>query len=233
MSTGPRRTPLMIPLVWERLEQAEQLRRARAFEQLMSRRRSVRAFSEEPVPPELLECAIRTAGLAPSGANKQPWKFVLVDDQAIKREIRLAAEAEERENYQRRMSQEWLRDLEPLGTDWHKEFLEQAPVLIVVFKERFGLREGTRRKHYYVDESVGIACGMLIVALHQAGLACLTHTPSPMNFLARILRRPSNEVPFLLMPVGYPATGATVPRIERKPLDEILVRNRTTRPISS
>jgi len=233
MSTGPRKTPVTIPLEWELLEEAEQLRRARAFERLMSRRRSVRSFSEAPVPRELLECAIRTAGLAPSGANKQPWKFVLVDDPAIKREIRLAAEAEERENYQRRMSQEWLRDLEPLGTDWHKEFLERAPALIVVFKERFGLKEGRLQKHYYVEESVGIACGVLIVALHQAGLACLTHTPSPMNFLAQILRRPSNEVPFLLLPVGYPDAGATVPRIERKPLEEILVRNRTERPHST
>lgn len=192
----------------------------------MGSRRSVREFSDTPVPRELLESVIRTAGLAPSGANKQPWKFVLVDDPALKHEIRLAAEAEERENYGGRMSEEWLRDLEPLGTDWHKEFLDRAPALIVVFKERFGVQQGVAHKHYYVEESVGIACGFLIVALHTAGLACLTHTPSPMNFLGRILRRPSNEVPFLLLPVGYPAAGTTVPAIERKPLEEILVRNR-------
>ena len=196
----------------------------------MKRRRSVRAFSEAPVPLEVLESAIRSAGLAPSGANKQPWKFVLVDDPAIKREIRLAAEAEERENYEHRMSAEWLKDLEPFGTDWRKEFLERAPALIVVFKERFGLKDGQMQKHYYVEESVGIACGFLIVALHHAGLVCLTHTPSPMNFLSGILGRPSNEVPYLLIPVGYPAEGVLVPSIERKPQEEILVRNRTERP---
>jgi iodotyrosine deiodinase len=233
MSESVRRSPVMIPLEWEHLEVPEQLRRAQEFERLMRRRRSVRAFSERAVPIELVESAIRTAGLAPSGANKQPWKFVLVDDPAIKREIRLAAEAEERKNYEHRMSPEWLKDLEPFGTDWHKEFLERAPVLIVVFKERFALKDGRAEKHYYVEESVGIACGFLIVALHQAGLACLTHTPSPMNFLGRILARPSNEVPYLLMPVGYPDPGATVPSIQRKPQDVLLVRNRGDRPSSS
>jgi nitroreductase len=226
MTDGARGAARQVPLQWERLDEPEQLRRANELEQRMRRRRSVREFSDTPVPRALLESVIRTAGLAPSGANKQPWKFVLVDDPAVKHEIRMAAEAEERENYGGRMSDEWLRDLEPLGTDWRKEFLEQAPALIVVFKERVGLQEGVVHKHYYVEESVGIACGFLIVALHTAGLACVTHTPSPMNFLSRILRRPSNEVPFLLLPVGYPAPGATVPAIERKPLEEILVHNR-------
>lgn len=226
-------SPQMVPLEWERLDGREQLRRAREFEHLMARRRSVREFSDSPVSRAVLETAIRTASLAPSGANKQPWKFVLVDDPAIKHEIRLAAEAEERENYSGRMSEQWLRDLEPLGTDWHKEFLERAPALVVVFKERFGVKDGLTQKHYYVEESVGIACGFLIVALHAAGLACLTHTPSPMNFLSRILRRPSNEVPYLLLPVGYPAEGVTVPSIERKPLEEVLVRNRPESPTPS
>lgn len=219
-----------IPLDWERIDPEEQLRRARSFEERMRRRRSVRAFSPEPLPAGLIEAAIRAAGSAPSGANHQPWKFVVVDDPALKREIRLAAEAEERENYERRMPGEWLRELEPLGTDWHKEFLETAPALVVVFKERHALVGGELRKHYYVEESVGIAAGILIAALHHAGVACLTHTPSPMNFLATILRRPPNEVPFLLLPVGYPAEGARVPAIERKPLEEILVRNRPDDP---
>ena len=225
MTDPDRRLPVMIPLQWEELDDAEQLQRARAFEELLRRRRSVRTFSRRPVSAAVLEAVIRTAALAPSGANKQPWKFVLVDDPGLKHEIRLAAEAEERENYQHRMSAEWLRDLEPLGTDWHKEFLDDAPALIVVFKERHGVRDGRLEKHYYVEESVGIACGFLIVALHQAGLACLTHTPSPMSFLTRILRRPSHEVPFLLMPVGYPPDGATVPLLKRKGQQEILVHN--------
>lgn len=173
-----------------------------------------------------METIIATAGTAPSGANKQPWKFVLVDDPALKREIRSAAEKEEKESYQHRMPQEWLDDLEPLGTDWHKEFLEIAPWLIVVFREKYRIEEGKQRKNYYVDESVGIACGFLLAAIHNAGLASLTHTPSPMNFLRDILGRPQNEVPYLLIPVGYPAEGAEVPDITRKQLDEILILNK-------
>jgi nitroreductase len=215
--------PRMIPLDFHRRPPQEQVNRAREFYELCSRRRSVRAFSPAPLPPGLLELLIGTAGTAPSGANKQPWKFVVVQDPALKREIRLGAEAEERDNYGHRMTPEWLADLEPLGTDWHKEFLETAPCLIVVFKERYGTEGGSLHKHYYVEESVGIACGLLIAAIHNAGLACLTHTPSPMNFLSRLLNRPANEVPFLLLPVGYPGEDAVVPDIGRKPLPDIMV----------
>ncbi len=204
----------------------EQERRAKEFFELCRKRRSVRQFSDRPVPRALMEAIIATAGTAPSGANKQPWKFVLVNDPALKREIRIAAEKEEKESYEHRMPREWLDDLEPLGTDWHKEFLEIAPWLIVVFREKFKIDEGKQRKNYYVDESVGIACGFLLAAIHNAGLASLTHTPSPMNFLRDILNRPHNEVPFLLIPVGYPADGAEVPDISRKPLDEILIINK-------
>jgi nitroreductase len=151
---------------------------------------------------------------------------VLVDDPALKKQIRLAAEKEEKESYERRMPQDWLDDLEPLGTDWHKEFLEIAPYLIVAFREKYRVEDGVRKKNYYVDESVGIACGFLLAAIHNAGLASLTHTPSPMNFLREILHPPQNEVPYLLIPVGYPAENAVVPDIHRKRLDEILIRNR-------
>lgn len=171
-----------------------------------------------------METIIATAGTAPSGANKQPWKFILVDDPEWKKRIRIAAEAEEKQSYESRMPQDWLDDLEPLGTDWHKEFLEVAPYLIVVFREKYRIEEGRQKKNYYVDESVGIACGFLLAAIHNAGLASLTHTPSPMNFLREILHRPQNEVPYLLIPVGYPAENAVVPDIHRKSLDEILVR---------
>lgn len=214
-----------IPLQFQTYPPEEQLKRATEFFTLCKRRRSVRAFSDRPVSRELIETIIATAGTAPSGANKQPWKFVVVDDPQLKREIRIAAEKEEKESYERRMPQEWLSDLEPLGTDWHKEFLEIAPSLIVVFREKYRIENGTLRKNYYVDESVGIACGFLLAAIHNAGLAALTHTPSPMNFLREILRRPQNEVPYLLIPVGYPADGAVVPDIHRKQLEEILVTN--------
>jgi nitroreductase len=218
-----------IPLDFERLEPNEQIRRGRDFYALMNRRRSVRSFSPEPVPFELIETAIRTAGTAPSGANQQPWRFVVVSDPDVKRRIRVAAEKEEKESYERRMPDEWKEALAPLDTDWHKEFLEIAPYLIVVFRLDYGLRRSedgstVKTKHYYVQESVGIAVGILIAALHQAGLATLTHTPSPMKFLREILKRPSNETPFVLLPVGYPAGGATVPKLERKAIEEILVR---------
>lgn len=214
-----------VPLQHESVPDAEQLRRARAFYDLFRRRRSVRHFADTPVSREVIETIIATAGTAPSGANKQPWKFVLVDDPTLKREIRIATEKEEKESYERRMPQDWLDDLEPLGTDWHKEFLETAPFLIVVFREKYRIERGKQKKNYYVDESVGIACGFLLAAIHNAGLVALTHTPSPMNFLRDILQRPQNEVPYLLIPVGYPAGGAMVPDISRKPLDTILVRN--------
>jgi nitroreductase len=214
-----------VPLVFERVPADEQRRRAVEFLERMKTRRSVRAFSSEPVPYELVETAVRVAASAPSGANQQPWRFVVVSDPAIKREIRAAAEAEEKENYERRFPEEWLEALEPFGTDWHKEFLETAPYLIVVFRLDYGLGEnGEKEKHYYVGESVGIATGFLLAALHMAGLATLTHTPSPMGFLGRILKRPANERAYLLIPVGYPAGGATVPAIGKKPLEEVLIR---------
>jgi iodotyrosine deiodinase len=215
-----------IPLEFERLSADEQVRRSREFLDRVRARRTVRSFSPEPVPIEVIENAIRAAALAPSGANQQPWRFVVVGDPAVKRRIRLAAEAEERENYEHRFPQSWLDALEPFGTDWHKEFLEAAPYLIVMFRIDYGIEEEggeTRKvKHYYVQESVGIAAGVLLTALHWAGLATLTHTPSPMGFLAEILERPANERPFLLIPAGYPAPDATVPAIAKKRLDEVM-----------
>jgi nitroreductase len=176
------------------------------------------------VPRELVELAIRAAATAPSGANRQPWKFVAVADPALKREIRIGAEAEEKESYEGRMSEEWLAALEPLGTDWRKPFLETAPWLVVVFAELWeALPDGGKAKNYYVKESVGIACGFFIAALHAMGLATLTHTPSPMAFLNRILDRPDNEKPYILFPVGFPAAGATVPALEKKSLDEVAI----------
>ncbi len=189
----------------------------------MASRRSVRYFSPDPVPFELIENAIRCASRAPSGANQQPWRFVVVQSPDTRRRIREAAEAEERASYESRFPDEWLQALAPLGTDWHKEFLEVAPFLIVVFRIDYGLVGERKTKHYYVQESVGIASGFLLAALHISGLATLTHTPSPMGFLAEILDRPKNERPFLLIPVGYPAVDATVPDIGKKPLEEVMV----------
>jgi nitroreductase len=189
----------------------------------MSQRRSVRMFSNRPVSRETIEWIVRAAGTAPSGANKQPWRFVCVSDPALKREIREGAEAEEREFYERRANPEWLADLAPLQTDWRKEFLEIAPWLIVVFKL---MRTDEGRQVYYVNESVGLAVGFLLAAIHHAGLVALTHTPSPMGFLTKILRRPDHERPFLLIPVGYPAPDCVVPDIHRKPVEEILVWDR-------
>jgi len=193
---------------------------ARAFFEIMTRRRTVRDFSEKPVPKETIEWIIRGAGTAPSGANKQPWRFVAVSDPETKRRIREAAEAEEREFYERRASPEWLADLAHLETDASKPFLEIAPWLIVVFKM---VKTDEGGQVYYLNESVGIACGMLLAAAHHAGLATLTHTPSPMGFLSKVLNRPEHERPFLLIPVGYPAAGCTVPDIGRKGLEEISV----------
>jgi iodotyrosine deiodinase len=200
----------------------EMRERARSFREEMGRRRTIRTFSNRPVPLEIIEECLRTAGTAPNGANMQPWHFVVVSDPDVKKQIREGAEAEEREFYERRASKEWLEALKPLGTDWHKPFLEEAPWVIVIF----GLKDtilpgGGKRKNYYVTESVGIATGMLITAIHHAGLASLTHTPSPMGFLNEILKRPSNERPFLVLVVGYPAEDTTVPDISKKPLDEI------------
>jgi iodotyrosine deiodinase len=212
-----------IPLEFERLTPGEQLARSREFLVRVRTRRSVREFSHAPVPFELVANAIAAAGTAPSGANQQPWTFVVVSDAELKRQIRSAAEAEERQAYEHRMTEEWLRALEPLGTDWRKPHIEDAPYVIVVFEQAYGLDGGRRWKHYYAKESVGIAVGLLLASLHLAGLATLTHTPSPMGFLARILDRPRNERAFCLIPVGYPADGATVPKLEKKPLEQILV----------
>ena len=188
----------------------------------MERRRTVRMFSDRSVPRELIEHCLATAATAPSGANMQPWHFVAVSDPAIKHRIRVAAEAEEKEFYEHRASPEWLEALTPLGTDAHKPFLETAPWLIAVFVQKYGkLPDGRKVKHYYPTESVGLATGMLITALHHAGLATLTHTPSPMKFLNEILRCPTNERPFLLLVAGYPAPDTQVPGITRKPLDEV------------
>jgi nitroreductase len=172
----------------------------------------------------MIEHAIMTAASAPSGAHQQPWTFVAVSDPAVKHRIRVAAEIEERRNYESRMSVEWLAALAPLGTDWHKDFLDVAPWLVVLFEQVHGWHpDGTVRKHYYVRESVGIACGLFVAAIHRMGLATLTHTPSPMGFLSRVLERPKNERPFVLLPVGYPAEGCVVPDLTRKPLDEVAV----------
>lgn len=196
--------------------------RAAAFYQQLRRRRSVRDYSPRPVPMDVIENCLRSAGVAPSGANMQPWHFVVVSDPATKQRIREAAEEEERAFYSQRASEEWLKDLAPLGTDANKPFLEIAPCLIAIFAQSYHLdADGQKHLHYYVQESVGIATGFLIAALHNAGLACLTHTPSPMRFLNEILQRPSHERPFLLLVVGYPADGTQVPVISKKALDEI------------
>ncbi len=213
-----------IPLRLNHYPPEEQTKRARDFFELCNQRRTVRDFSSEPLPEGLIDLLVHTAGTAPSGANKQPWTFVVVSDPEIKRKIRIAAEKEEKISYEERMPEEWLEDLEPLGTDWHKPFLEEAPCLIVVFRQDYGFREEQKVKHYYVSESVGLAVGFLLAAIHNAGLVSLTHTPSPMSFLQEILERPKNEKPYLLIPVGYPKEGARVPDIHRKSLDQILIR---------
>ena len=206
----------------KKLSKKEMLHSSEAFYHFMDKRRSVRHFSDKEVAREVIENIIRTAGTAPSGAHKQPWKFCAVSNSALKTRIREAAEKEEKENYQHRMSDRWLKDLAPLGTDNSKEFLEIAPWLIIVSKEVYEIDEsGEKLNNYYVNESVGIACGMLISAIHKAGLVTLTHTPSPMNFLADILDRPVNERAFLLLPVGYAAGDAFVPDIRRKKLSQI------------
>ena len=215
--------PPFEPLQFRRLPPDEMLRRARDYYAELDARRTTRHFSSEPVARELIELAVRSAGTAPSGAHRQPWHFVAVADPALKAAMRAAAEEEEHENYHGRMPPEWLAALAPLGTDEHKAHITDAPWVVVVFKESHGLYpDGRRVKNYYVDESVGIACGLFIAAVHHMGLCTLTHTPSPMSFLSELLGRPANEKPYLLMPVGYPAPGAEVPAIRRKPLDQIL-----------
>lgn len=196
---------------------------AKSHRSLMEKRRSIRDFSDKTIPKSLIEDILMTASSAPSGANKQPWTFCVVSNQEMKKKIREAAEKEEHENYSHRMSPEWLEDLAPLGTDENKEFLEIAPYLIIVMRKTYDLLDGKRKNVYYVNESVGIACGMLISAIHQAGLVTLTHTPSPMGFLSKILNRPANEKPYLLLPVGYPKAQAQVPNIDKKSLEEVSV----------
>ncbi|TMR03047.1 nitroreductase family protein [Actinomadura soli] len=201
--------------------QEEAVERVQAFADSMTLRRTVRDFSRRPVPPDVIEHAIRAAATAPSGANLQPWRFVVITDAERKRRLREAAEQEEREFYERRASQEWLEALAPLGTDWRKPFLEDAPAVIIVFEVHKGPETP---RPYYVKESVGIAVGFLLAGLHQAGLATLTHTPSPMRFLNEVCDRPQEERAYVVIPVGYPADDAMVPDITRKPVDEVIVR---------
>ncbi len=208
-----------------RLDDDQMSSRAAALYAELEARRSVRHFTDDPVPRELIELAIRTASTAPSGAHRQPWRFVATDSPQIKRQIRIAAEEEERQSYEGgRMPEEWRAALAPLGTTWEKPYLETVPWIVVVFEQTYGMNsEGERTKNYYVKESVGIACGMFIAALHHMGLSTLTHTPSPMGFLSEILGRPENERPYILFPIGHPTTDATVPDLARKPLDDVAV----------
>ena len=213
-----------VPLDFIRYGPTEMLDRARQFHGLMDRRRTIRYFSDEPVPFDVIAEVVRTANTAPSGAHKQPWTFCVVGNPALKHKIREAAEQEEKINYESRMSEEWLDALKPFATDWNKPFLDIAPWLIVVFKRAYEMdADGNKHQNYYAAESVGIATGMLLAAAHNAGLATLTHTPSPMNFLAGILDRTSNERPFLLIPIGFPAKNCQVPDLKRKGLDHVLV----------
>jgi len=204
--------------------ETEMINRSKEFFEWIDKRRTVRDFSDRPVPQQVIDYILRAASAAPSGAHKQPWTFCVVSNAVLKSKIRVEAEKEEYESYHGRMSEEWIEDLKPLQTDWKKPFLEIAPYLIVVFKKAYDIKpDGTKRNNYYVNESVGIACGFLLAAIHHAGLVALTHTPSPMNFLGKILKRPENERPFLLIPVGYPAEETFVPKLERKPLSEVAV----------
>ncbi len=222
MENKEKSPPQFINLEFRKISLEEQKRKAAGFYENLNRRRTVREFSDKEVDFEIIENAIRAAGTAPSGANLQPWRFVVVKDSEIKKKIREAAEEEEFKSYHGRMSEKWLNRLAPLGTDEHKPFLEIAPYLIVVFRITTITQDGETEPTYYSQESVGIAVGMLLAALHNAGLATLTHTPSPMKFLQEILERPKNEVPFVLIPVGYPAENAKVPNIKRKSLADIM-----------
>jgi len=211
-----------IPFEGYKFSEEEMIQRSEEHYYFMDTRRSIREFSSRPVPREILENIIKTASTAPSGAHKQPWSFCLVSSAEMKTKIKLAAEEQEKENYSSRMSVRWIKDLNPFGTNWQKPFLEIAPYLIVVFKRIYEKVDGEKHNNYYVGESVGIATGMLLSAIHHAGLCSLTHTPSPMNFLAEVLERPENERAFLLIPVGYAAEAAKIPDIKRKPLHEII-----------
>jgi iodotyrosine deiodinase len=209
-----------IQYLHKNISEEETKNQSKNFLDSLQSRRSIREFSDKNVPKEIIENLIMAAASAPSGANKQPWTFCAISDKTIKKQIREAAEKEEFESYNGRMPDQWLKDLAPIGTDWQKPFLETAPWLIIVFAQTTGSQ---KEKHYYVQESVGIACGFLIAAIHEAGLATLTHTPSPMNFLKKILNRPDNERPFLLLPVGYPADEVFVPEITKKGLDDVAI----------
>lgn len=224
MTQSARESPRMVPLDFSRRPIHDMLARGRAFYEEMNRRRTTRHFSADAVPREAIEWAIRVAGTAPSGAHQQPWTFVAVSDSKLKARIREAAEKEEQAFYHRRAPDEWLEALAPLGTDEHKTHLTDAPWIVVLFRQSYGLRDdGSRRTHYYSQESCGIAAGFFVAAVHMMGLVTLTHTPNPMAFLAELLERPANEKAMLIMPVGYPAEGARVPDLERKTLDDIAV----------
>jgi nitroreductase len=206
---------------FEEIPEDEQLNKSIELFNQMNKRRSIREFSNKEISKEVIENIVQIASTAPSGAHKQPWFFCIVTSKEMKRKVREAAEKEEYENYNGRMSEDWLKDLEKFDTSWEKPFLEIAPALIVVFKKTYDLEEKGKSKNYYVNESVGLACGILLSAIHQLGLVSLTHTPSPLNFLSKLLKRPENEKPFLLIPIGYPAENAQVPRLKRKKLNEI------------
>jgi len=212
-----------IPFQQKELTKEERLAKSENFYQLMDQRRSIREFSTDPIAKEVIENIIKTASTAPSGAHKQPWNFCVVENPHLKKQIRDAAEKEEKENYATRMSDRWKDDLEIFDTNWEKPFIEDAPYIIVLFKKAYDLVDGEKRNNYYVNESVGIAAGMLISAIHNAGLVTLTHTPSPMNFLAKLLERPANERAYLLLPVGLPKNGVKVPNIARKKINEISI----------
>lgn len=213
-----------IPYQQKELTKDEQLANSENFYQLLDKRRSIREFSDKSVDIKVIENIIKAASTAPSGAHKQPWTFCVISNPVIKRQIRDAAEKEEKENYDKRMSDRWIEDLEPFGTNWKKPFIETAPYIIVALKRVYETIDGEKRNNYYVNESVGIACGMLISAIHNAGLVTLTHTPSPMNFLTKVLNRPENERAYLLLPVGHAVNDAEVPDIQRKALNKIMVR---------
>jgi iodotyrosine deiodinase len=212
-----------VPYVRETFAPEVMQERSLRFFEWLDKRRTVRDFTADPIPEGVIENIIRTASTAPSGAHKQPWTFCIVRNPELKKKIREAAEKEEYESYTNRMPQDWLDDLAPIGTDWNKPFLETAPALIIVFKRSYEFANGRKKNNYYVTESVGLACGLLLAAIHHAGLVALTHTPSPMNFLSELLERPENEKPFLLIPVGYAAPDATVPDLTRKSLESLAV----------
>ena len=212
-----------IPYSREHYSHEEMIDRSKSFYEWADKRRSVRDFSSDPVPKEVMENIIMTASTAPSGAHKQPWTFCLISNKELKSKLRSLAEEEEKKSYDGRMSDVWLKDLEPLGTDWVKEFIDIAPWIVIVMKRAYEYNEeGGKHQNYYVNESVGIASGFLLMAIHNAGLVALTHTPSPMNFIAQALDRPDNERPFLLVPVGYPSKNAEVPDLKRKSKDEVI-----------